>query len=320
MNLRALGSSLLALALLAFGAAPSVSGQAAAAPPVVPTAPLPDNWQQDLNIWRAARAHMIDASGGWLTLTGLEWLKPGLNSVGSAADSHIKLRAGAPDHLGLITVSGSFVQLLAPAGGFPAGLTVNGQPAREGPLAVDNAHPTVIAWQGISMAVLSRDNRYLLRINDDGSPARTAFRGLYWYPPDPQYRVVAKWIPYSPQHVEKIPTILGTTLDLPAPGLARFILNGQTMELEPVMEDPAGKTLFFILRDTTSTTTTYQAARFLHTGLPDHGLNQPGEFILDFNRLENPPSAYTDFAICPLPPDQNQLSIAIEAGERRYQH
>ena len=85
-----------------------------------------------------------------------------------------------------------------------------------------------------------------------------------------------------------------------------------------MLEDPSGKTLFFILRDATSKTTTYNAARFLHTGLPDHGLDQPGTLMLDFNRLENPACAYTPYATCPLPPEDNRLPVAIEAGEKRY--
>ena len=63
---------------------------------------------------------------------------------------------------------------------------------------------------------------------------------------------------------------------------------------------------------------TYQAARFLHTGFPDHGLDKPGILILDFNRLENPPCAYTPYATCPLPPEKNCRPVAIEAGEKRY--
>jgi uncharacterized protein (DUF1684 family) len=52
--------------------------------------------------------------------------------------------------------------------------------------------------------------------------------------------------------------------------------------------------------------------------LPDHGLDKPGKLILDFNRLENPPCAYTAYATCPLPPQRNRLAVAIEAGEKRY--
>jgi uncharacterized protein (DUF1684 family) len=96
-------------------------------------------------------------------------------------------------------------------------------------------------------------------------------------------------------------------------------LGDKILSLEPVLEDPSGKMLFFILKDETSKTTTYGGGRFLHSGLPDHGLDQPGNLILDFNQLENPPCAYTDYATCPLPPEQNRLDVAIEAGERRYQ-
>jgi hypothetical protein len=98
-----------------------------------------------------------------------------------------------------------------------------------------------------------------------------------------------------------------------------FLLNGVIVHLEPVIEDPARNTLFFILRDSTSESTTYPGGRFLHTGLPDHGLDKPGSLILDFNRLENPPCAYTVYATCPLPPDMNKLPVAVEAGERLYE-
>ena len=41
-----------------------------------------------------------------------------------------------------------------------------------------------------------------------------------------------------------------------------------------------------------------------------------GRVTLDFNRAVNLPCAYTDFATCPLPPAENRLPIAIEAGEK----
>jgi uncharacterized protein len=293
------------------------------------TAAATAQWQQDLGSWRSQREKEISAPDGWLTLAGLEWLKPGINSVGSAADNKIRLPGQAPEHLGLLTVSGgaagkepasaAIVQILAPAGGFPPELTLDGKPAREGSLRVDDAKPSTIAWRGLSMVVLRRGDRFVLRIKDADSPVRAGFRGLNWYAPDPRYRVTARWIPFKPRQIEEIPTVIGTTLKLPAPGLAMFLLDGQILHLEPVLEDPSGKTLFFILRDETSKTTTYGGGRFLHAGPPDHGLDQPGNLTLDFNRLENPPCAYTVYATCPLPPVQNQLGVAIEAGERRYE-
>ena len=274
-------------------------------------------WLQDLKTWRTLREKQIDAPGGWLTLVGMEWLKPGANSVGAAADNQIHIHGEAPDHIGLFTVSGKTVQLLSIAGGFPPDLDINGQPAREGPLVV-GVRPSIIRWHGLSMVVLDRGGRYALRIEDADAPTRKDFKGLNWYDPDPQFSVEATWTPYTPQHIEKIPTVIGTTLDLPAPGVAQFTLAGQTYTLEPVLETPDAKTLLFIVSDQTGKQTTYAGGRYLHEPFPDHGLDKPGKLILDFNRLENSACAYTTYASCPLPPVKNRLPIAIEAGEKRF--
>jgi uncharacterized protein len=306
-------------------APPAPSNSPQQSPPLAAAPASPDDtWQQDLAAWRATREKEISAPTGWLTLVGLDWLNPGINTIGTAADNAIHPRANAPDHIGILTVNGKTVQLLAPTGGFPADLQVDGAPAREGALDANAttttgaAKPPIIAWHGLTLAVLARGDRFALRIKDSDAPARTSFHGLNWYPPDPKFRVEAKWIPFNPPRILKIPTVLGTTLDLPSPGIAEFRLGNTTLRLEPVIEVPGSQILFFLLRDATSRTTTYATARYLHTGLPDHGLDQPGTLILDFNRLENPPCAYTPYATCPLPPEQNRLWVSLDAGEKRY--
>jgi uncharacterized protein len=273
---------------------------------------------QDEAEWRAKRAKGLAAPDGWLTLVGLEWLKPGRNAVGLAADNQVRLKGHAPGHLGVIEVDGGQLKLIAPSDGFSKSLLVDGQPAHEQALQSDDGKQTVISTENLTLVVLHRGDRFALRIKDSQSPTRTGFRGLHWYPAEAKYRVTAKWIPFVPAHTEKIPTIIGTTLDMPAPGLAEFTLDGKTVQIEPVLEDPNAKELFFILRDATSRTTTYQSARFLYAGFPDHGLDQPGSVVLDFNRLQNPPCAYTPYATCPLPPYINRLAISIPAGEQRY--
>jgi len=275
-------------------------------------------WRNQVIAWRTQRERELSAPDGWLTLVGLEWLKPGVNTFGTGPGNSIKINAQAPQRFGLLTVSGTTVQLLSPSGGFPADFQLDGKPAREGTLSANDARPSTLTWHGLTMVVLPRGGRYALRIKDADSPTRTQFHGLNWYAPDPRFLVTAKWIPYSTPHVEKIPTIINTTLDMPAPGIAEFTLDGKTLRLEPVFEGGERDKLFFILRDQTSRTTTYESARFLHTGLPSNGIGQPGTLTLDFNELYNPPCAYTPYATCPLPPEQNRLSIPIEAGEQRY--
>ncbi|GLY97486.1 hypothetical protein Acsp02_47400 [Actinoplanes sp. NBRC 103695] len=63
--------------------------------------------------------------------------------------------------------------------------------------------------------------------------------------------------------------------------------------------------------DETSGVTTYAANRSV-TVTP----GPYGTVVLDFNRATNLPCAYTEFATCPLPPPENRLPVAVEAGEQ----
>ena len=276
-------------------------------------------WASELEAWRAKRAANLQAPEGWLSLIGLEWLRDGDNSFGSAADNRIQIAAKVPEHIGVVHLEGGALRLQAPAGGFPKELLVDGHTAEEQALAADDAEKLSKFSVGtVTIIVINRDGRFALRIKDTQAATRLGFHGLKWYPPNAAYRVRAKWIPYSPPKTLDIPTVLGTTTHMPAPGAAEFTIDGRTVHLEPVLEDPKATELFFILRDATSKTTTYGAGRFLDADLPDHGVDKPGELILDFNRLYNPPCSFTPYATCPLPPPQNRLSVAIPAGEQRY--
>jgi uncharacterized protein (DUF1684 family) len=279
------------------------------------------SWQRQLAEWREQYVRNLLKPDGWLSLTGLEWLQPGDNSLGSAADNKILLAAGSPAHLAILHLEGDIVTLNPPPGGFPPDFLVAGAPAKPQPLRAegnkDKLSPRLTVGT-LNMYVIRREARYALRIKDSHSPGIVGFHGLKLYPPDPAYHVTAKWIPYSPPRTITLTTLVGTNYDQPVPGAAKFTLQGKTFRLEPVLEDPAVAKLFFILRDATSTSTTYGACRFLYTGFPTNGLDKPGELVLDFNRLENPPCAYTPFSTCPLPPPGNRLPIALPVGEQRY--
>ena len=278
------------------------------------------NFERDLAAWRAEHTADLLKPDGWLSLVALEWLRQGDNTVGAAPDNRIRLFGGA-EHLAVLHLEGETVTLEPPVGGFPNDFLVAGSPARSQALRAEANKDKVAPRMTIgtlNMYVIRRETRFALRIKDSHSPLIVDFQGLKWYPPNEAYRVTAKWIPYSPFKTITLATLVGTNYDQPVPGVAELVLAGKTWRLEPVLEDPAVAKLFFILRDTTSTTTTYGACRFLYTGFPMNGLDKPGELVLDFNRLENPPCAYSPFSTCPLPPRGNQLPIALPVGEQRY--
>ena len=280
-----------------------------------------DTWQNELLAWRGQHASGLQKPDGWLSLAGLEWLQPGENSFGSDSGNRIVLKTAGAPRLGILSLDGETVQLLSPPDGFPASFLVDGQAAKRQILRTDNGsdkNAPHLASGTLNMYVIRRATRFALRIKDSRSEALQTFHPLQWYPPDSHFRVTAKWIPYHPAKSISLETVAGTKYTQPVPGVAEFMLDGHSYRLEPVVEEGAPEKLFFILRDSTSSSETYPACRFLYTGLPTHGAGQPGELVLDFNRLENPPCAYTAFSTCPLPPPGNRLAAALAAGERRY--
>jgi uncharacterized protein len=87
-------------------------------------------------------------------------------------------------------------------------------------------------------------------------------------------------------------------------------VNGQEVRLSAVGGDP-GQGLSFIFSDGTRKRETYPAGRFLETGPV-----KDGKVTLDFNYAYNPPCSVTPYATCPLPPKEDQLTVAIPAGEK----
>jgi uncharacterized protein len=65
----------------------------------------------------------------------------------------------------------------------------------------------------------------------------------------------------------------------------------------------------------TSAKTTYGAGRYLELETTDI---VEGRVVLDFNKLYNPYCAYSPGYNCPVPPRENRLPVAIEAGEKIF--
>lgn len=98
--------------------------------------------------------------------------------------------------------------------------------------------------------------------------------------------------------------------NLPSPGHVVFGIDGRVYHLAALKEDAPG--LFVIFKDQTAGKSTYPNGRFIKT--PAVGAD--GYVELDFNPACSPPCAFTPFATCPLPPRENHLATAIEAGEK----
>jgi uncharacterized protein (DUF1684 family) len=260
--------------------------------------------------FQAGRLAELTADDGWLTVTGLFWLKPGANVAGTAPGSDILLPPGAPAKLGVFTLADGRVTFRAdPA----AHVTSRGKSVGAEAIDAPTDDPSALAVGDLRMFVIQREDRFGVRLRDLRSAARASFTGLHFYPVRPAYRVTARFVPYNPAKQVAVPNVLGQTPVMTSPGYVTFTLAGRPWRLETVYEDDDEKDLFIIFKDQTSRDTTYPAGRFLHAPLPVNG-----QVTLDFNKAYNPPCAFTDFATCPLPVRQNQLALRIEAGELAY--
>jgi uncharacterized protein (DUF1684 family) len=273
-------------------------------------AQAPPEFAEAHRAWRAERHRSLSAKEGWLSLVGLHFLAEGDNPAGSAPGLPVAL-AGAPARVGVFRLAQGRVTFRAEPG---AGVTLKGAAVDETPLRHDaEGAPDVLALGTLRFHVIRRGDRFAVRVKDTASPALAAFQGVEAFPPDPAYRVVATFEAYPAPKSVDIPTVLGTTEAMPAPGLVHFKLKGRACTLQPVQEDGPGSKFFFIFRDATAGKETYPAGRFLYADPP-----KDGKLVLDFNRAVNPPCAFTPFATCPLPPKQNQLKVRIPAGEKTF--
>ena len=270
---------------------------------------LAATWLDDVNSFRTQREARLKAPDGWLAVAGLFWLHEGANTVGSDAKSDVVLPAGTPARTAILRVAAGKVTLEPEP---RAGLLLNGKPASKAMLVTDVADkPDLLQLGQLTLTIIDRNGKPGVRLHDPNAETRRSFTGLNWYPAEPAWRIKAKWVAYPMPHKIRITNIVGMTDEEPSPGYAEFAVKGQTVRLEPVIDDDGS--LFFMFKDATSGHSTYGAGRFLEEVRPRDGVVE-----LDFNKATNPPCVFTAYATCPLPPKQNVLTVPIEAGEKRY--
>ncbi len=281
-----------------------------------------------IETWRAGRISRLTAPTGWLALIGRHPLERGTWTVGSGADNTIRLAAG-PDYLGEITHTDDGKVLFTvghdvdatidgvkrtEATDFPIGGTASGYEGAwsTGELDYKSDQPTYVRAGTVNFYILEAGGKLFVRVRDSESDRRKNFAGIESYPINPVWRIEASWVPFDPPRTLRITNVAGITENARGPGKAVFQHDGRTYALIPMQDNPADP-LFFVLTDTTAGTETYEASRFLYADPP-----KDGKVILDFNKVYNPPCAFTPFTVCPLPPKENVLPFPLRAGEKKY--
>ncbi len=246
----------------------------------------------------------------WLVVVGLEWLREGSQTLGSSKSSDLKLPAKAPAEFARIDKKGKTVTLTVLE---KKGVKVNGKEVTAGTSHVlqndSSAQKTVVEWGSLQIYLIDRPKGLGLRIKDFEAEAAKSFAGIPWWESKKEYIVQGKWKSLKPERVIKIPDVQGEISEEKISGTVVFELQGQKQELYPTR---SGDSLFFVFKDLTSGKTSYGPGRFLSADV-----KEDGSVTMDFNRATNPPCAYVSFATCPLPPIENYMKVAIEAGAQK---
>jgi len=268
-------------------------------------------YRQSVENWRRDYQTTLTSETGWLTVSGLFWLREGANRFGSDSSNDMVLPTPAPAHAGVFQFhDGQTIARIEP--GVTA--TMNGEPVQTVDLRPDVATDRLVLGD-LTLYVHSSGQRLAIRMKDKNSKLRREFSGLHWFPVDQSYDVTARYVQYDAPRQLDSTNVLGDPIKLKIVGYLAFSLQKQIFQLEVEQNKDGG--LFVVFRDRTAGKETYPASRFIDTNPPKDG---PGGKIvdLDFNKAYNPPCAYNPYTTCPLPLPGNRMKIAIPVGEKLY--
>ena len=163
----------------------------------------------------------------------------------------------------------------------------------------------------------SRDSLFRSASSPLPPAALDRFDGLPYFAYDSSAAVSAALVPAMVADTARFPTSTGELRPMPVAGQLVFDVSGTERRLMAYQAvGPDGQPtsgLFVPFRDATSGRATYGGGRYLDLGgRPDAS----GRIVVDFNKAYHPYCVYNEAYSCPLPPAENTLAVALEAGER----
>jgi uncharacterized protein len=271
-------------------------------------ASMPDNYRQQFDEWNADRLESLVNPTGWMRLAGLYWLEEGENTFGSSDTVDIRFPEGTiADYAGIFEKDGNTVMMLTTE---EVSVTYEDERVMQ-LLLYDGEEALPVESGSLHWAVIDRGDTYGIRLYNKENPQVDEFTGFDRFDTGPEWYVKSRFIPNENGATIPIINVLGQLEDTPSPGVLEFMIDDEIYTLDALQ---GTRRLFLIVGDLTNQTETYQAGRYLYVDPPEEGSEYT---VIDFNQLYNPPCSYNLYSTCQLPPPQNRLDVAIEAGEKR---
>jgi uncharacterized protein (DUF1684 family) len=266
-----------------------------------------NSYEETIRAWQLERTAQLKKAESPLNLAGLFWLNEGLNTFGSGADNDIIFPSTSfPKNAGAFVRKGDTVSIH---------VKEDVKIYSDGKLVTDGVIFDKVAKKlehgRLRWLVLRSGDRLAVRLYDLDNENQKKFKDVDRYKISPEWRVKAQYTAHvNPKKID-ITNIIGQTYPRLVSGTLQFTLKGKTYNFEAL----EGDELFIVFGDPTNGKGSYPSGRFLYAPKPA----KDGEVILDFNKAINPNCAFTPYALCPLPPKTNHFSVAITAGEKKYE-
>jgi len=143
-----------------------------------------------------------------------------------------------------------------------------------------------------------------------------------FFPIDTGYKVVAKVQLIAGRSFFSMPTSNKSSKEATKYALISFSLNGKEQhlyayQLQQLLDSKEYHSNFFIpFMDGTTGNASYTGGRYIDFVTDD--IKNGNTLILDFNKAYNPYCAFKKGYNCPVPPEENRLTILIPAGEMDF--
>lgn len=260
-------------------------------------------YQKQYETWLAERQDTARESS---IIVGIWPLQDGETPFGSDPSLPIVLPASAPRRAGVFRRAGEKVTVTSA----PGVALLGDDGAAVGPSA---EVPYEMTLGSLRLSTIPMpDGRQFVSASDRAHPLLEDFPRVQTYPVEPRWRVAARFDAFDQPRVMKIADVRGGASDFPATGRLTFRIGDREQTLT-AFHFPDSPNFFVLFKDATNATTTYGFRMF------DAAVVEDGQWtVIDFNVARNPPCAYSPFTTCPLPPAENRLAVAIEAGEKRF--
>ncbi len=145
---------------------------------------------------------------------------------------------------------------------------------------------------------------------------------IKFFPPDLRYKINADFLLTPTERTFEMATSSGKVKSYRKYGVATFQWAEEKVQIAvyqnlALLTHPLYKDYLFVpFKDLTTGESTYGAGRYIDCRLSDI---IEGKITIDFNKCYNPYCAYSDGYNCPIPPAENELNIAIEAGIKTFE-